>query len=137
MRVDMVGGEGRVKGGNRTLFRSQMLVGHAVVTPHGEDLGRIEELVIDPLHGRIEYAAISFGEPFGTGEKLFAVPWEALWLDSAHHSFVMDIERTALEAGQGFDPEVWPTTPDRSMFPPREPPVAAVDAPSRLGLTRL
>lgn len=108
-------------GGDSMLFRSQTLVGRNVVNAHGEDLGRIEEFVIDPERGRIEYAVLSFGEPFGIGEKFFAVPWEALRLDCTNNDFVMNVEMETLEAGQGFDPEAWPHLPDRSMFPPREP----------------
>lgn len=123
--------------GDRMLFRSQMLVGRAVVTAHGEDLGRIEELVIDLHFGCIQYAVLSFGDLFGPGEKFFAVPWEALRLNSTQSVFVMNVERETLEAGQGFDPEVWPATPDRRMFPLREPRAPAVGPPSGLGLTRL
>jgi sporulation protein YlmC with PRC-barrel domain len=105
-----------VGGGARTLFRSQTLVGRNVVNAQGEDLGRIEEFVIDPDRGHIEYAVLSFGELFGPGEKFFAIPWEALQIDDDRGHFVMDVEKEALEEGQGFDPEAWPPSPDRRIF---------------------
>ena len=111
-----------MRGGDRMLFRSRTLAGRSVVNVRGEDLGRIEEFVIDPRRGQIAYAVLSYGELFGTtGEKLFAVPWEALQIDYARSDFVIDVEREILEAGQGFDPEAWPLSPDRSTFPSREP----------------
>ena len=102
--------------GARTLFRSQALVGCNVVNAQGEDLGRIEEFVIDPDRGCIEYAVLSFGEIFGSGEKFFAVPWEALRIDGDRGQFVMDVTKAALEEGQGFDPDTWPPSPDRRIF---------------------
>jgi sporulation protein YlmC with PRC-barrel domain len=111
-----IGGEQPVGSGARTLVRSQTLVGRGVVNMQGEDLGRIEEFVIDPDRGHIEYAVLSFGELFGPGEKFFAVPWEALQIDDDRGYFIMDVERETLEEGQGFDPETWPPSPDRRIF---------------------
>ncbi|MDO8879594.1 MAG: PRC-barrel domain-containing protein [Coriobacteriia bacterium] len=102
--------------GARTLFRSQTLAGRSVVNARGEDLGRIEEFVIDPDRGRIEYAVLSFGEIFGSGEKFFAVPWEALQLDGERRHFVMNVAKETLEEAPGFDPDTWPPSPDRRMF---------------------
>jgi sporulation protein YlmC with PRC-barrel domain len=111
-----IGGEQPVGSGARTLIRSQTLVGRGVVNVKGEDLGRIEEFVIDPDRGHIEYAVLSFGELFGLGEKFFAVPWEALRIDDDRGHFIMDVEKETLEEGQGFDPETWPPAPDRRIF---------------------
>jgi sporulation protein YlmC with PRC-barrel domain len=129
-----IGGEQPVGSGARTLIRSQTLVGRGVVNVKGEDLGRIEEFVIDPDRGHIEYAVLSFGELFGPdrghieyavlsfgelfglGEKFFAVPWEALRIDDDRGHFIMDVEKETLEEGQGFDPETWPPAPDRRIF---------------------
>jgi sporulation protein YlmC with PRC-barrel domain len=111
-----IGGEQPVGSGARTLIRSQTLVGRGVVNVKGEDLGRIEEFVIDPDRGHIEYAVLSFGELFGPGEKFFAVPWEALRIDDDRGHLIMDVEKETLEEGQGFDPETWPPAPDRRIF---------------------
>lgn len=82
----------------------------------GEDLGRIEEFVIDLDRGCIEYAVLSFGEIFGSGEKFFAVPWEALRLDGEQGHFVMDVAKETLKEAPGFDPDFWPPSPDRRIF---------------------
>ena len=57
--------------------------GRSVRNPAGEDLGKIEELMIDLPTGRLAYAVISFGGFLGIGDKLFAVPWQALALERA------------------------------------------------------
>ena len=51
-----------------------------VRNPAGEDLGRIEELMLDLQEGRIAYAVLSFGGVLGLGDKPFAIPWPALSL---------------------------------------------------------
>ena len=53
----------------------------------GENLGKIEELMLDLETGRVAYAVLSFGGFLGMGEKLFAVPFEALKLDASREHF--------------------------------------------------
>ena len=44
----------------------------------GENLGKIEDFVIDPETGAIQYAIVSLGGELRTGDKLFAIPWSCL-----------------------------------------------------------
>jgi len=41
--------------------------------------------------------------------KLFAVPWEALTLDSERQRFILSVDSKRLMQAPGFDPEHWPT----------------------------
>jgi sporulation protein YlmC with PRC-barrel domain len=50
------------------------MIGDAVRNPQGEELGELEELMIDLDAGRIAYAVLSFGGFLGIGDKLFAIP---------------------------------------------------------------
>jgi sporulation protein YlmC with PRC-barrel domain len=59
------------------VWRASELKGTKVETPTGENLGEIEEVVIDP-NGRISYVAIDVGGFLGMGERRVAVPFEAL-----------------------------------------------------------
>ena len=88
------------------------IIGDPVVNEYGEDLGKIEELMIDLDHGRVAYAVLSFGGLFGVGGKLFAVPLEAMRVDPENHRFVLDIERERLEQAPGFDKDDWPDPAD-------------------------
>jgi sporulation protein YlmC with PRC-barrel domain len=54
------------------------VIGRKVVNPQGENLGKVEEIMIDAIPGRVAYAVLSFGGLLGVGDKLFAVPWNAL-----------------------------------------------------------
>jgi hypothetical protein len=91
------------------------LCGDAVVNPAGENLGKIEELMIDLEQGRVAYAVLSFGGFLGIGNKLFAIPFEALELDAENHRFVLDTPREKLENAPGFDKDEWPDFADPSF----------------------
>src|ERR1700720_2899549 len=53
------------------------VIGSSVVNSLNEDLGKIEDLVLDAAAGRIAYAVLSFGGFLGMGDKYFAIPWDA------------------------------------------------------------
>ncbi|HWR25020.1 MAG TPA: PRC-barrel domain-containing protein [Methanosarcina sp.] len=56
--------------------------GDKVVNTAGEDLGRIEELIVDLENNKIAYAVLSFGGFLGIADKLFAIPMQALKLST-------------------------------------------------------
>lgn len=81
-----------------------------VVNSEGEDLGKIEELMIDLQSGRIGYAVLSFGGFLGLSDKLFAIPWQALTLRLHEHAFLLEIPKETLEKAEGFEKDKWPLT---------------------------
>lgn len=99
----------------RRLLSSSTLSGDAVRNPQGEDLGKIEDLMIDVETGNVAYAVLSFGGIFGIGSKLFAVPWSALTVDENEHRFVLSVPRERLERAPGFDKDAWPDFADNSF----------------------
>ena len=90
------------------------LKGDNVVNAAGDDLGKIEAIMLDVAAGRIAYAVLSFGGFLGMGSKLFAIPWSALTLDTTNHRFILDASKEQLEAAPGFDKDHWPTMADRT-----------------------
>ena len=58
------------------------LIGDSVVNDSGENLGKIEAIMLDVSAGKIAYAVLSFGGFLGMGNKLFAIPWSAFTLDT-------------------------------------------------------
>ena len=89
------------------------LKGDKVRNSAGEDLGKIEEFMIDLESGRLAYAVLSFGGFLGVGNKLFAVPWPALALDTDKHEFVLNVDKVLLKSAPGFDKDHWPDMADR------------------------
>jgi sporulation protein YlmC with PRC-barrel domain len=92
--------------------KASALIGSNVVNPQGENLGKIEDLVIDLLHGRIKYAALSHGTILGLGGKLFAISWDALELSPDGETFILNVPKEQLENATGFDKSQWPTHSD-------------------------
>ena len=60
------------------LLKASSMIGTNVVSPKGDSLGDVKEVVIDPSIGRVAYAVVSFGGFLSIGEKLFAIPFSAL-----------------------------------------------------------
>lgn len=89
------------------------LTGYRVINPAGDDLGKIEDIVIDMESGRIAYAVLSFGGFLGIGDKYFAIPWEALRMSTAEEAFILHVDREALANAPGFDTDHWPEMADR------------------------
>jgi sporulation protein YlmC with PRC-barrel domain len=81
-----------------------------VVNPKGEDLGKIEDYMIDLDNGRIAYCVLSFGGFLGMGNKLFMVPWKALTLDTVKKRFILNVDKERLKQAPGFDKDNWPDT---------------------------
>ncbi len=84
------------------------IMGNKVVNTAGEQLGTMKELMIDLDDGLIAYAVLSFGGFLGLGDKLFAIPWEALTLNPDDQTFILDVDKEVLEDAPGFDKEHWP-----------------------------
>ena len=108
-----VSGEDNVaEGPGPEIMAAATLTGETVKTPAGEVLGKIEAIMLDVRSGRIAYAVLSFGGFLGVGEKLFAIPWSALTLDTHAKTFMLDVSREKLERAPGFDKDHWPSMAD-------------------------
>ena len=90
------------------------LIGNDVRNPAGDGLGTIEEIMIDLGSGAVSFAVLEMGGFLGLGSKLFAIPWNALRLDTEHHEFVLDVDRERLENAPGFDKDNWPNFADQT-----------------------
>lgn len=96
------------------LMGADTLIGNDVYNRQDEDLGDIKEIMLDVPAGRISYAVLSYGGLLGMGEKLFAVPWEALTLDTDNKRFTLDVTKDRLESAPGFDKDNWPNMSDQA-----------------------
>jgi sporulation protein YlmC with PRC-barrel domain len=95
-----------------TLMGADTLLGDSVVNGANEDLGDIKEIMLDMNTGQVAYAVLAFGGFLGMGEKLFAVPWQALHLDTVNKRFVLDVDKERLKTAPGFDKHAWPDMAD-------------------------
>lgn len=100
------------RGPGPQLMGANTLVGNDVYNTKLEDLGDIKDIMLDMQSGRVSYAVVSFGGFLGMGEKLFAVPWQALKLDTENKRFTLDVDKQRLESAPGFDKDNWPNMAD-------------------------
>ncbi|MEX0715227.1 MAG: PRC-barrel domain-containing protein [Planctomycetaceae bacterium] len=93
---------------------SGTVTGMKVENPAGEDVGRVEDLVIDMRSGKVSYAAVSTGGFLGVGDRLHAVPFEALQLAQRDddYLFLLNVDRERLKNAPGFDKDNWPNFAD-------------------------
>jgi sporulation protein YlmC with PRC-barrel domain len=100
------------KGPGPALMGSDTLIGESVVNTEGLSLGDIKEIMLDMRTGQVAYAVLAFGGFFGLGEKLFAVPWQAMRLDTVNKCFVLDVDKERLKSAPGFNSHSWPDMTD-------------------------
>lgn len=98
------------------ILSASSIIGDKVKNPAGEDLGKIEELMIDTKDGDVNYAVVSFGGFLGMGDKFFAVPLDAMEINTSDECMVLNVSKEKLKDAPGFDKDNWPSTADTSWY---------------------
>jgi sporulation protein YlmC with PRC-barrel domain len=98
------------KGANNPvrILTAKSIIGDKVTNPTGEDLGAIEDIMLNIDEGKIEYVIIVYGGFMSLNQKYFAVPFAALTVDTEQHAFLLDQGRSVFEENPGFDKDHWP-----------------------------
>lgn len=95
------------------LLRSTALFDYRVKSPQGEELGKIEEVIIDMEVGRVAYAVLSFGGFLGLGNKWVPVPWDAVVLRPAEKVLLLNIDTDKLQKAPNFEGTTLPELANR------------------------
>lgn len=99
-----------------SLLSASTINGTEVVNSQGDHIGEIEELMIDLEAGRVNYAVLAFGGFLGVGNKLFAIPFDALKFDTVNEKVILDVDKEVLENAPGFDKNNWPDTSEHAWL---------------------
>jgi sporulation protein YlmC with PRC-barrel domain len=94
------------------VMAASTLEGDKVMCSDGEEVGKIKEIMLDVFSGRIAYAVMSVGGFLGIGDKLLAIPWNALTLDTGRKCFQLSVPSEAVKNAPGFDKDHWPSMAD-------------------------
>jgi sporulation protein YlmC with PRC-barrel domain len=86
------------------------IIGDKVENPQGDNLGKIDNLMINLRDGRVEYAVVEMGSFLGIGGKLFAIPFSELHVDPVKEVFILRRTKEYLKNIPGFDKTHWPDT---------------------------
>jgi hypothetical protein len=101
------------KGPGPRIMAADTLQGDDVRNDADEKLGELTHIMIDVPTGRVAYGVLSVGGFLGMGDKLFAIPWSALKLDTAEHGFRLNVSEEQLKNAPGFDKDAWPSMADQ------------------------
>lgn len=86
--------------------RASKLEGRGVTSRTGENLGRIEDLVLDQKTNKVLYAALEYDG------KLHAVPISAFTADPKDQKLILDTSKDQLKQAPSFDEDHWPSQAD-------------------------
>lgn len=83
--------------------RASQIIGTRVNNAQGEELGKIDDLVVDADSQRVYYAILSSGGILGAGDKLFAIPVGQFKMDAKQDRLVLNMDKERLKKSPGFD----------------------------------
>jgi sporulation protein YlmC with PRC-barrel domain len=78
----------------------------------GENLGKIEDVIVDTETGYVQYAVLSFGGALGMGDKLVPIPWRSLSVGPGQDYVLLNTDRESLQRAPGFQRGAWPDVAD-------------------------
>jgi sporulation protein YlmC with PRC-barrel domain len=91
--------------------RISMIMGQSIKNVDGQDLGKVEDVVIDQ-NGKITYVILSHGGFLGIGDKLVPIPWNSI---AAHGNatqnrnyLMVDMSKDMIEKAPNFETKSWP-----------------------------
>jgi sporulation protein YlmC with PRC-barrel domain len=85
--------------GAATLLAASEIKGARVINFQNQDVGDIDELLIEPDTGEIRFAVVSVGGFLGLGSTRVAVPWMAFQIvdEQGRVKYMLDATRERLE----------------------------------------
>ena len=107
-------GSATADGPGPDVMATSTLDGNKVLSSDGEDIGKIKDIMLDVGSGRVAYAVLSSGGFLGIGDKLLAIPWHALTLDTGRKCFVLNMTAERVKNAPGFDKDHWPSMADQT-----------------------
>lgn len=88
--------------GHTQAIAASRVIGTAVFNTDGEDIGSIEDVMLDKTSNGIMFAVIGFGGFLGMGEKYHAVPWSALDYVPEQGGYVVPFSKDQLKAAPAY-----------------------------------
>ena len=94
------------------VLRADRFIGADVENPQNNDLGEVEDLLVELESGRVAYVVMSTGGFMGMGDRLLLVPMHAVkpQLRNDQAMLVLNVEPNRLEDAPSFDEDRWPST---------------------------
>jgi len=110
-RIVGKGGE-TASGPGPEVMAASTLDGDKILSTDGDEVGKVKDIMLDVQSGRIAYVVMSSGGFLGIGDKLMAIPWSALTLDTTRKCFLLALSSERVRNAPGFDKQHWPSMAD-------------------------
>jgi sporulation protein YlmC with PRC-barrel domain len=91
------------------------ILGKKVISQKGEDLGKIEDLMLSK-DGCLDYIILASGGLLGTGDRLIPIPWKAVKTGAQADTIIIDMDKSQLEKAPSFESKKWPNVTDSEWY---------------------
>lgn len=93
------------------LVRVSEFIDEDIETAQGEDIGELEDVVINLKKNQVHYAVAELDD-WGLGDTLYALPLRAFSMDVDGDDLVLNVDKTRIDTARGFDDNKWPNLND-------------------------
>ena len=101
------------------LIAADQVEGTSIYNPAGDNLGSVEDMMIDKISGKVAYAVMSFGGFMGIGEDYYPVPWSQLTYDTSLGGYRTNITKEQLDRAPKYSDSTgwnWSRDNDRRVY---------------------
>ena len=95
--------------------RVSKILGKKVISQKGEDLGKIEDLMLSK-EACLDYIILAPGGLLGTGDRLIPIPWKALKTGAQADTLIIGMDKIQLEKAPSFESKTWPNFTDSEWY---------------------
>lgn len=85
--------------------RASQLIGSTVKDQEGNTLGQVNDFIVQPTFGRIQFVVVSLNDQSG---KLTAVPWQLVRRGTEPTTCTVIVDKQKLSGAQTFESTSWP-----------------------------
>ncbi len=91
-------------------YLGNVLKGYRFIDSAGEEVGGVEDIMLDLQQHKVAYFGLASGGFLGIGEKLIAVPMDSIAsINTEEKQLVVKVSKEQLEGMEGFDKGNWPS----------------------------
>jgi sporulation protein YlmC with PRC-barrel domain len=95
--------------------RVSKILGKKVISEKGEDLGKIEDLVLSK-DACLDYIVLAPEGLLGTGDRLIPIPWKAVKTGAQADTIIINMDKSQLEKAPNFESKKWPNFTDSEWY---------------------
>lgn len=90
------------------IVKASEVTGVKVMSIDHDNIGEINDVVLDKISGKVNYVVLDFGGFLSFGNKFFAMPWNLFSYDKNEDCFVIPLHKDELKNAPGFPKDKWP-----------------------------